>query len=344
MLIVLLALAALVLFGIRFTPRGIRPDYIGIPSSASIKGIFVIWVFFRHYKGFVSLQGPLDQPFLTLDRWLGQLIVAMFLFYSGYGIYESFQKKGRDYLRTIPKKRFLATLLHFDIAVLLYMLANLALGIHYSWQHNLLALTGWYSIGNSNWFIWVILMLYLVTWAALKLIPSKPWQVAAVTAVSILYAVVYYHYYPDYWWWCDTVYCYAAGMGYSLCRQKIEAFLAKGTHYWAALVLLAAADGILFINRSSMVAYEILAVTFSLTVVLISMKVTIGNRVLRWFGGQVFTVYILQRLVMTLLSEAGLSAYPYLFLVVSLGLTLGAAALFNRLLGLFDQKVLKIGR
>lgn len=343
MLIVLLAVAGVILFGVKFTPRGIRPDYISIPSTTAIKGIFVIWVFFRHYKEFVSLHGPLDQPFLTLDRWLGQLIVAMFLFYSGYGIYESFQKKGQAYLRTIPKKRFLATLLHFDMAVLLYMMVNLILGIRYDWQHNLLAFTGWYSIGNSNWFIWVILMLYLVTWAALRLIPQKPLQLAAITAFSVLYAVVYYHYYPDYWWWCDTVLCYAAGMWYSLYRPKIESFLAGDARYWTALILLLAAGGVLFLGRSSMVAYEALAVVFSLTLVLVSMKVSVGNRVLNWFGGQVFTVYILQRLVMTVLGAMGLGAYRYLFLAVSLGTIVGLAALFNAFLRVFDKKVLKIG-
>ena len=43
---------------------------------------------------------------------MGQLVVVMFLFYSGYGIGESYKKKGVNYVQQMPVHRILTTLLN----------------------------------------------------------------------------------------------------------------------------------------------------------------------------------------------------------------------------------------
>ena len=132
MVLVILPVLVLALYGAKFTGKGIRPDYISRESTQAVKGIFVLLVFLRHYKSCVSLTGALDRPFLKLNNWLGQLIVVLFFFYSGYGVYTSYRKKGVDYTKAIPKKRVLTTLVHFDLAVCVYLLADALMGIRYS--------------------------------------------------------------------------------------------------------------------------------------------------------------------------------------------------------------------
>ncbi len=342
MAVVLLAVFGIALFGARFTGRGIRPDYLSIPSTKAVKGIFVMFVFLRHYKSCVTFQNAIDRPFQLINNWLGQLIVALFLFYSGYGVYESFQKKGQAYVRTIPKKRFLTTLIHFDIAVVLYLLTDALLGITYDWKRILAGFLAWESVGNSNWFIWAMLVLYLASWPVLRFIPSKIGQLAALTAFSAVYVVVFHYYYPNSWWWYDTIFCYVAGMWYSLYKARIEAFLSRESRYWITLAAVLALGRVLFYWRNSLLAYEALAVVFCLAGVMVTMKVSFGNRALLWLGGQVFTIYIIQRLPMLVLSEWGLNAYPYVFLASSLPLALGLAVVFDWFLKKFDASVLKI--
>ena len=48
------------------------------------------------------------------------LMVTMFLFYSGYGVFESIKKKKEKYINTIPKRRFLKTLINFAIFYIFY--------------------------------------------------------------------------------------------------------------------------------------------------------------------------------------------------------------------------------
>ena len=90
MLILLLLLAAICLVGIKFD--SFLNDYIGKEQTTSIKGIFAIIILFSHLKGYIELSGPLDSAFCSILNYIGQLMVAIFFFYSGYGVLISFLK------------------------------------------------------------------------------------------------------------------------------------------------------------------------------------------------------------------------------------------------------------
>lgn len=56
-------------------------------------------------KGYITLSDDYcDRWFYDILIYIGQLMVAPYLFYSGYGIMESLNRKS-DYMRTYPKKR-----------------------------------------------------------------------------------------------------------------------------------------------------------------------------------------------------------------------------------------------
>ena len=82
-------------------------------------------------------------------------------FYSGYGVMESLKVKGNNYLNDFAKKRLGTTLLNFDVAVCCFFLLNYMIGKTLTIEDVLLSLIGWSSVGNSNWYIFVILLCYL---------------------------------------------------------------------------------------------------------------------------------------------------------------------------------------
>ena len=90
--------------------------------------MFVILVIFQHWSQYVELNGIYDEPYLVLQAHLNQMIVAMFLFYSGYGMMESTKAKGIAYIKGIPGKRLLTVLVNFDIAVLIFFVVKSILG------------------------------------------------------------------------------------------------------------------------------------------------------------------------------------------------------------------------
>ena len=144
------------LYRIHFNLRGFNADYISKNKTNSIKGIFILLVFINHSVSYMTnyeYNNNSIGDFLFSLCGIGQLVVVMFLFYSGYGVGESCKKKGLSYIKSIPKHRVLGTLLNFDIAVSVFILMNLLLGLPLTIQRCLLSLIGWDYVGNSNWYI-----------------------------------------------------------------------------------------------------------------------------------------------------------------------------------------------
>ena len=147
--------------------------YLSKDTTTSIKGIFVLLVFFSHLKQYISFDSIFDKGYVLLQDYLGQLIVCVFLFYSGYGIFESFKKKGKNYIEELPKSRILKTLVHFQIAIIVYLILNLIVGNNYSIVKKLLSFIAWESIGNSNWFVFTILCCYSSTYFSFKILKKE---------------------------------------------------------------------------------------------------------------------------------------------------------------------------
>ena len=182
MVIFYLIILILALVGIRYKKDGFWSDYIAKEQCNSIKGIFILVVFMRHVVPYITkagyeLSSVTDKLYVVGNTLIGQLLVVMFLFYSGYGIMESVKKKGSTYVASMPRKRLLGTLLNFDVAVCCFALLSLALGINFTAQKFALSLIGWESLGNSNWYIFDILVCYALAYIFFKIRPmaGKVW-------------------------------------------------------------------------------------------------------------------------------------------------------------------------
>ena len=324
---------------------GLNAACLSPDRTTSIKGIFVLLVFLSHANNYL-LSMPaytadvLNQPYINFQSHLGQGVVVIFLFYSGYGVMESIKKKGALYVHAIPKRRILKTLLHFDIAVLLYLFLDLALGTlaRRSPLTVLLAFTGWTSLGNSNWYIFAVLMLYLFTFVAFFRLAEKParalWVVTGFTAVYI--AVLAFL--KDAWWF-DTVLLYPIGMWYSFGKVRIESFLrGKVYRFWLVFSAVFAAMVVFHLLCANYLCYELWLFTLALFIVLLTMKVEIGNAVLRFFGKHLFEIYILMRIPMLILLRLGITN-TYVFVLSSFAVTVLLAVGFQKMLALLDARL-----
>lgn len=90
----------LLLLGASVSKRQIFLEYMGRTQTYAINGFFICCVFLRHIKtGYLSkagydFAGFGDSLFLLVDNLMGQLIVACFLFYSGYGVVAQYLSRG----------------------------------------------------------------------------------------------------------------------------------------------------------------------------------------------------------------------------------------------------------
>ena len=340
LLALVLSIFALCLYRIRFNLKGFNEDYLSRDCTNSIKGVFILLIVISHSIPYFKDCGylfanPGDSLFLPFFFLLSQLVVVMFLFYSGYGVGESFKSKGDTYVKAMPRHRILGTLLNFDVAVLVFMVVDLLLGIELTANQCLLSLTAWKNIGNDNWYIFVILLCYLMTYIVLRLPISKSsHRVVLLFGLCVICMIVLSFYKGTYWF--NTILCYPLGFMYSTYKESIEKCLKRS--YWLCLLVVFAIFVPVFIllhncpSDRFQIGYNLVSILFAMMLVILTLKVRICNQPLLWAGMHLFPIYIYMRLPMVVMKNKApefVGTYPALFILVSLVLTVLIARVYK---------------
>lgn len=304
-------------------------------QTTCIKGVFALIIVVQHARQYFDASNSFGYgAFSFILNSIGQLMVVMFLFYSGFGIVQSYKadKWGGGYFKTFPRTRILKTLVHFDLAVLVFYLISLILHSNYGARQVLLSFVGWDAIGNSNWFIFSILVVYILIYIA-HFCTKSPKVLSFITLALTIGFVILLSYYKESWWY-STILTMPMGMLYACYKDKIEGvILAKQAYYYiylGCLLVLFVCFGLLYrVFNPYQLVYNIYACIFAILVTAVTYKVKISNKVLKFLGVHSFSIYILQRIPMMLLSLTKLSHYPITFTLCSFALTLIIAYAFS---------------
>lgn len=329
----------------RVFPR-FNHEFLNHDMTNCINGIFILLVFMSHFNPYVRYTAPSDLWYAKLVSRVGQLMVTTFLFYSGYGIMESIKLKGENYVRKIPKKRIFGTLYKYILAVNCF-----ALMAHYQipLKKLLLSFVAWTSIGNSNWYIFAILMCYFFVYIGFSVCRNDYKKSCFIVfLLSLVYIFVIYKSVKGQHWWYDTILCYPAGMYFSLYKEKCISFFQNRVQ---TLCLLLGGIGFYLLGKNLLLKYHVLTKTSIWTfhnvfyvfavllIVFITTNIYIKNDILEWFGSNLFSFYILQRLPMIYLKKAGMSKDIYLYFLLSFVLSVILAYCFSKLAGFLDKKI-----
>ena len=319
-------------------------DFLNHDTTNCVNGIFILLVFMSHFNSYVQYTVQSDLWYARLVGIVGQLMVTTFLFYSGYGIMESIKLKGVIYILNIPKKRFLGTLYKFIIAVNFF-----ALAAHYEipLKTLLLSFVTWTSIGNSNWYIFAILMCYLSVFVSFTVFGNNHTKgCLCVLLLSLVYLFTIYECRKEQHWWYDTILCFPTGMFVSLYKDKLIALFQNKLK---TVFLLGGGIGLYLATKNLLLQYHILSnlniwifhnVFYIFAVLLIVFITTIArikNDILEWFGTHLFGFYILQRLPMICLKKAGFDKDIYLFFLLCFIISVVLAHGFSKLTGHLDR-------
>lgn len=346
MLFFILLLILIILYKSKFYFKDFNRNYISIDQTKCINAIFVILVFLSHSKSYLTLDNIwYNSYYFKINNMIGQLMVTTFLFFSGFGIMESIKSKKQNYINSIPKKRFLNTLLNFDLAVLLFLLCALFVGNDYSLKRILLSFTGWSSIGNSNWYIFDILILYIFTWVSFKVFNKNNFKGIISTTILSLFFMYFLMKTKEIHWY-NTILCYPAGMFFSHYKNKIENLIFKNNKIYLFISFICIISFILLYKLSkvsNILVYQIVSILFVILILLVSMKFSFKNKILNYLGNNIFWIYILQRIPMIILKHYNINNYnPYLFIIISFVLTIiltEMVKLFIKLLKLSNNKI-----
>lgn len=347
MIILFILLLAISLIGCKI--YRFNENYISYDNSNAIKGILALIILFSHMKGYITLSDNFyDQWFSDVLVYIGQLMVAPYFFYSGYGIMESIARKP-SYMQSYPRRRILKTMINFDVAVLIYVIVMTIIGTYYPGHYYLSCWIGWDSVGNSNWFIFDILILYVLFYISYKLsnylFPSfaksmKMKQFVMLFLFSVIVVIMWGALFiaNKGSWWIDTLLTFPLGAWYSYFRSYFEKQFRKGLFPAMLLFVLLS----LFIIWKQQFGNDVLGVTaciFCLLLMVVCTKVEINNKYLQWFGIHAFSIYIIQRLPMNLFAHFGLDENPYLFAALSIPSVLFCSYIYNRILTRLDARI-----
>lgn len=292
-------------------------------QTTCINGIFVVFVFLSHFGQYEIM--PWNEILLAI----GQLMVAPFLFYSGYGIMEQIKRRGNKYIDSMPRKRILKFYIHFCMALCLYIVLSFLLGRNYSLSRILLSFTGWSSIGNSNWYVFAILVMYSIVYISFKCFKGQNLSICVL--LTLLYIVVMKETKGQDWWY-NIILCYPAGMILSKYKERVCSVIQKPVFFVLMLALALA----LYLTSFSVLAYEVIAITLCFLIVGICAHKEIKNSLFHFLGQYVFEIYILQRISMNLF-DGYLDGWVYL--ITCILATLILAYCFKKLETAIDKYI-----
>ncbi len=306
-------------------------DFLSRDMTTTINGYFLTTVFMTHIIQYLSsdMYNAVDWAYIYTNRALGQLIVAMFLFYSGYGVMESLKHK-EGYIQSFPRKRILTLVINFEIAAILYLIVSCATGQPPTFRYAIKAFFAWESLGNSNWYVFAIMYLYIVTYLSFRFIPKKKhWISVSLVFVLSLFYIFFMRQHKGGWWY-NTILCYTAGMIFSCHIDKFRRIFCvkRSKWYLSTLLLLLVAFVITYkLPKGNVWRFEILSVLFSLIIVFLTMKMKATNPVYTYIGKNLFYYYIYQRVPMILFKDTLGSYNIYLYFLVCIVVTIAICQL-----------------
>ena len=244
------------LIGARFYITRTNTDYISRQQTQCINGFFVLLVFIQHYKSYVKIE-QFDYVYDAIGKWNGQLIVVPFLFFSGYGIMLSIAKKGTPYVNSIMTKRFPKIWVHFAMAVSLFVITNAIMGISHDPWVVFFSFFGWDGIGNSNWYIFDTLVLYVLTFFSFRFVGKNYKTGLYIMGLLTLAFIITMSFFKQPYWY-NTVIAYFMGMFFALIEPHFRRWVTAGHMNYLILVTVGTI-AIVFssMDKNKMTAYEV---------------------------------------------------------------------------------------
>ena len=180
--------------------------------------------------------------------------------------------------------------------------------------------------------------MYLLTFISFKIFDKNDKNALILNLfLTVIYIMIMSIFKQVHWY--NTVLCYNLGLIYSYNKKTINKLLFNNIKYVLILLITAISFVLFKYLGTNFWYYEICSMLFVFMVVLITVKVQFKSPILKWFGDNLFWVYILQRIPMIYFKEVGLSVHAYRYALTVFISTVLLTFIFKIL---FDKPVNKL--
>ena len=244
--------------------------------------------------------------------YLGYLCVAAFFFCSGYGMYSASRREGAfdGYY-----KRILRVVLPAAAMWLTFFLIEKGKGMR-------IEPPVWINTFDYIWYILAVIWLYLFFYLSFRLIRSEKAGMAVMICGTCAWFVLCLIFSPGTWWY-NTPHLFLLGIITAKNKEKLRAFFRKRYPVWLVLSFVITAAGFYVAGYyehfaaafgigdgwavrfiAELTGQVVSATSFVLFVVLLGMKVKIGNGLLLFLGRFTLEIYLVHPLFVQLFGFA----------------------------------------
>ena len=244
----------------------------------------------------LRLKGILS-VLIVLTHW-GAIVVGIFMFMTGYGLYASYEKKGSSYLDNFFKKKFIKLLPPLVIATCVYSIYRIASG-----KATALSLLQGFAEGNvpigATWYVYAIIYFYCLFFVSLKFGRSKFWlEMSLMTTGLLSYCFIIYKLGWGAWWWMSSP-AVLVGMIYQRFENAILTIYTKQQNALLAGALIICATWFAYLVLTDGLTYvhirKLLPIYWFITIPIIFVIYRTGifeNRLLDFLGLLSYDIYI----------------------------------------------------
>ncbi len=302
----------MIFYGAGVSKRGeTASSFLCLEQSKMIQACACIGIILHHVTQQITVYGLRPKGPVTVFSYIGFIFSGLFFFFSGYGLILSLDNKP-DYLKTFLQKRLPAVLIPFWLINLCIVLSDrFIFGIKNNIISSLKNISGITLINGNGWFIIEIVILYLLFYSLFLLIRKRDIALVLLCLCTVLIIMFGFcrghdpsgnqsHWFRGEWWFNSTI-AFAFGLIFARFREAIVGFSKR---FYAAVLVFSAIASVLIVYASYYVVkyygyyhdkivrgrrdalwtlgVQMLAcVVISYFVVIMNMKITLGNPVLK---------------------------------------------------------------
>jgi len=314
-------LPIILFYGSAVSSRGQWNDgFLSLPQSKALQGMCVLLIVFHHISQKIYVRQDLPQLIThSLDPFVnaGFLLTAVFFFFNGYGLYKSYTSKP-GYLDHFLSKRLTAPLVAYYMTGLIFFALRLALGEKIGKKLIILYMSGLVHCSPYSWYIVILILFYVVFYLVFKRAKDVRSATVIFSVIVLAYMILGLFiprnsYFLRGEWWYNSVFMMPLGMFFAGSEDRIISHVKRNYGKYLAVHLVLVfpvfklSEFVIqrfgYFNDSipygtmckaiSLLSHMLCVYMFIALILLTSMKIKIGNRVLAFLGKYTLEIYLI---------------------------------------------------
>ena len=312
-------------------------DYLSVEQTSNLKGIFIMVVLFHHLNIFAGV-GNIYSIFANA----GYIAVGGFLFVSGYGLLYQYMHKGKDYVRSFPKRRIFTIIIPAVVMGVIYFIMKHVMD-GYTVSNLIADFKRGSSVISNGWYVTAIIYFYITFYLASilsELMGKRKMIMIFSLGSTILYIYLCTRFnYEEHWFGAAFAFYY--GMLWSFFKNKIDKNITKSVP-----IIIICLVGFYYMTLNYKYGWtQFKCLIYMTCIILAGMKIKLKSPFLEWLGTHSYEIYLVHGIFFGLLRNGVIYINDsFCFMLTVILMTFISAAMLHKFFGMISKSFLKYGK